>query len=435
MVTTESILLGLMFLGSFFFAGTETALTSLGEARARKLREQLGDRGKPLDLWIEHPSKVLATLLIGNNLANVGASAVATVVALDIFGSSAVAIVTGGMTLALLVFGEITPKTIAREQAERVALPALRILGPFYVLFYPVAFALEGLATGVSKLFGQAEDRPVVSSEDVDWYIGLSAREGALEPMKQELLTSVVEFTDLKVKEIMIPRTHMVALDVSTDPRDALAVCGETGHSRFPVYGDDVDDILGILAVKDLMQVLMNRDKVPADLRPLLRQVDFVPELKPVTDLLVSMRSGRSHMAIVVDEFGGTSGLATLEDVVEEIVGEIQDEHDVEDAPVLHLPDGGLLVVAAINLRDLEDEIDVEFPDNGDYESLGGFMTAEAGHMPAVGEQVRFGGYEFTVRAADERRVLRVEVRRHAPDEDDERANSGGGLGGVASAM
>lgn len=418
MVTSELIALGLLFAASFFFAGTETALTSLGEARARKLRAKLGDRGKRLDLWIEHPSKVLATLLIGNNIANVGASAVATEIALRRLGSPAIAIVTGVMTLALLVFGEITPKTLARERAPKLAVPALTLMRPFYVLFFPVAFCLERLANGVSRVFGHPEDRPVVSSEDVDWYIGLSAREGALEPMKQELLTSVVEFTDLVVKEIMIPRTQMVALEVSTDPRDALAVCAETGHSRFPVYGSDIDDILGVLSVKDLMQVLMNRDHVPATLEPLIRKVDFVPEVKPVTDLLVSMRSGRTHMAIVVDEFGGTSGLATLEDVVEEIVGEIQDEHDVEDTPVLHLPDGGLLVVASINLRDLEGELDLSFPDDGDYESLGGFMTATAGHVPAVGSSVRFAGYEFTVRAADERRVLRVEIRRHAPDEE-----------------
>ncbi len=432
MLTSELLALVALFLGSFFFAGTETALTSLGEARSRKLREERGDSGRPLELWIDHPSKVLATLLIGNNLTNVGASAVATQMALRMFESSAIAIVTGVMTLALLIFGEITPKTIARERAEDVAIPALRLLKPFYRVFYPLAFALEGLATGVSRAFGQPEDRPVVSSEDVDWYIGLSAKEGALEPMKQELLTSVIEFTDLEVKQIMIPRTHMVALDVSTDPREALKVCADTGHSRFPVYGGDIDDILGIL-----MQVLLTPGEMPATLEPLVREVDFVPEGKAVTELLVSMRSGRSHMAIVVDEFGGTSGLATLEDVVEEIVGEIQDEHDVEDAPVLHLPDGGLLVVAAINLRDLEDELDVEFPDDGDYESLGGFVTAQAGHMPAVGDKVRFGGYQFTVRAADERRVLRVEVRRLTTDDADasEEDSGMGGVGSVASAV
>jgi CBS domain containing-hemolysin-like protein len=413
MVTSELLALGALFLASFFFAGTETALTSLGEARARKLRESLGDRGHRLDLWIEHPSKVLATLLIGNNVANVGAAAVATEIGLRYFQSSALAITTGIMTLALLVFGEITPKTIARERAEAVAVPALTLLKPFYLLFFPISWALEGLASGVSAALGEQENRPVVSSEDVDYYIELSASEGALEPMKRELLTSVLEFTDLVVKEIMIPRTQMVSLDVSTDPRDALDVVAETGHSRFPVFGENMDDIVGILSVKDLMRVLMKGTDIPTDLQPLLRDVMFVPEVKPVSELLKVMQGGRSHMAIVVDEFGGTSGIATLEDVVEEIVGEILDEHDAEHRAVRHLPDGSLLVEAAVNLRDLEDEVEVEFPDDGDYESLGGFMTAEAGHLPEVGEQVRFGGYQFTVTAADERRVLHVEIRRH----------------------
>jgi len=423
----ELALLAALFVGSFCFSGTETALTSLGEAQARKLREQLGERGRRLDLWIAHPSKVLAVLLVGNNLMNTAASAVATALALQsaermgVPHPEALAITTGVMTMLLLIFGEITPKTLARERAEKIALPAITLLTPLYYLLHPLAWALERLARGVSRVLGHPEQRPIVSEEDVEYYIGLSAAEGSLDGMKKDLLTSVVEFTDLVVKEIMIPRTQMVALAVSTSPRDALGICTSTGHSRFPVYGEDIDDIVGILSVKDLTRVLVGRegDRLPDDLRPLLRDVLFVPEVKPVTELMRTMQSGRTHIAVVVDEFGGTSGIVTLEDVVEEIVGDIHDEHDVEDQPVMRLPDGGLLVVASVNLRDLEDDVPLEFPDDGDYESLGGFLTATAGRMPKQGERVTYGGFDFIVRSADARRVLRVEIRpteRPAPE-------------------
>ena len=408
----------LLFVGSFFFSGTETVLTSLGEAKARQLREQLGERGRVLTLWIEHPRKVLTALLIGNNLANVAAATVATDVSratlheMGFEGAEGLALVTGVMTLMLLVFGEITPKTIAREQAERLACTVLRILKPFYFVSFPLAWLLARMAKTISRAVGGDPERPIVTEGDVDWMIGLSAREGALEEVKGHLLTSVLEFTDLQVKEIMVPRTQIAALEVTATPIQVLEVIEQTGHSRFPVYEDSVDEVVGILNVKDLLPVFHEKSGAPppGNLRPWLRPAWFVPELMKVSNLMGEMQRRRTHLAVVVDEYGGTAGIVSLEDVVEEIVGEIRDEHDVEEPEIVRLPDGRLLVEAGMLLRDLEDEIEVEFPEDGDYESLGGFLIAGFGTVPKVGRSVSHGGWEFTVRAANDRRVLRVEA-------------------------
>jgi len=268
------------------------------------------------------------------------------------------------------------------------------------------------MAAAISRSIGGAPERPLFTDEDVDWVIGQSAREGALEEVKEQLLTSVLEFTDLRVKEIMVPRTQVAALELTASPDKVLDVAEQTGHSRFPVFEDSIDEVVGILSVKDLIPVLRERGakQRPTNLKPWLRPTWFVPELMKVSHLMSEMQRRRVHLAVVVDEFGGTAGIVTLEDVVEEIVGEIRDEYDVEEPSIVRMPDGRMLVEAGMLLRDLEDEIDVEFPEDGDYESLAGFLIASEGTVPKVGKSVRYGGFEFTVRAADERRVLRVEV-------------------------
>ncbi len=409
-----------LFIGSFFFSGTETALTALGDAKARQLRERLGDRGRILDLWIEHPRQVLTTLLIGNNLVNIAATAIATSAATRLFGSAGVGIATGVMTLLVLVFGEITPKTLAREHAEAVAPFVLRVLWPFYVVSYPVAWAFVKVTGGVARLLGAKSARAPVTSEDIDFIIGLGSEVGALEGVKKELLTSVLEFTDLRVKEIMVPRTSVVALDVDTPYDGVLQLIEESEHSRIPVFDGTIDNIIGVLYVKDLLGALRRQtlDAEHFDVREYLRSPFFVPEVMKVSRLLTEMQARRTHLAIVVDEFGGTSGIVTLEDVVEEIVGEIHDEYDVAQRLIRVLPDGKLLVDAGLPLRELEDVLEIEFPKDGDYETVGGFLTATAGQVPPPGSVVAYAGWTFTVRAADEKRVSAVEIERGTPTGD-----------------
>ena len=406
----QAWLLAGLFLVSFFFSGTETALTSLGEAKERQLRERLGAAGAPLDRWIHSPREVLAVLLVGNNLANIGASALATQVAIRAFGNAGVGVATGVMTLVVLIFGEITPKTLARDHAEAVSAWALRLLFPFYLAFFPLAWLLVRLA----GIFSSGERRaPPVTSEEIDFMIGLGSEVGVLKGVKKDLLTSVLDFSDLLVKEIMVPRTQMVAIDLDSEDEEVLSVMAEREHSRIPVFENTIDAVVGVLYIKDLLPTLRPTAR-PAelDLRGLLRPAFFVPEVMKVTRLLQEMQSRRTHIAIVVDEFGGTSGLVTLEDVMEEIVGDIHDEHDVAERLIKVQPDGKLLVDAGISLRELEAILSVDFPEDGDYETLSGFLTDNAGQVPAVGAVVAFGGMVFTVLRAEPTRVELVEVER-----------------------
>ncbi len=418
-----------MLVGSFFFAGSETALTSLGEAKARQLRDRLGRRGSILALWIHRPKEVLTCLLIGNNLVNIGASALATNISLTIFGSGALAIATGVMTLVVLVFGEITPKTLAREHSERVAVPILQILRPFFLLSYPFVYLLSRFTDVVGKRFG-AEGKAPVTSEDIDYLIDLGSRFGALKGVKRELLISVLEFSELLVREIMRSRTQVVSLEASSKYEDVMDRIDEFEHSRIPVTEQGIDNVVGILYVKDLLAVLGRGEVRPAefDLRSYLRPAFFVPDVMKVSRLLKEMQRRQTHLAVVVDEFGGTSGIVTLEDVVEEIVGDIKDEHDIEARPVKVLPDGKVIVDAMVPLRDLEEVLHIDFPHEGDYETIGGFLTASAGRVPPEGSLVSYGGLAFLVSASDEKRVLKVEIsRRPEIPESERRSDRDGG--------
>ncbi len=401
-----------LLFGSFFFAGSETALTSLGEAKARQLRERLGRRGRVLGLWIDHPKEVLTCLLIGNNLVNIAASALATNISLILFGSAALAIATGGMTLLVLIFGEITPKTLAREHAEKVSVPILYLLRPFYLLSFPAVWLLSKLTGMISRLFGGEQRPPPVTSEDIDYFIDLGSRFGTLEGVKRELLVRVLEFSELLAKEIMNPRTQLVTLEISSSYEEVISLMEESEHSRIPVFEQGIDNVVGILYIKDILGEMGHGQLGPSsfELRRYLRPAFFVPEVMKVSRLLKEMQRLQTHIAVVVDEFGGTSGIVTLEDIVEEIVGDIRDEHDVEQEAVRRLPDGKILVDAPVPLREIEEVLDIEFPAEGDYETLGGFLTATARRVPPVGSVVLFAGYTFLIRASDEKKVQTVEI-------------------------
>jgi CBS domain containing-hemolysin-like protein len=266
-----------------------------------------------------------------------------------------------------------------------------------------------------------------VTGEEIEYLIEMGTREGVLDEVKEELLNSVLEFADRVAKEVMVPRTRMVAVDVQAPPEELVRIVTENPYSRMPVYQGSIDDVIGILLVRDIVPALRAGGGTGLSLEKTLKPAFFVPEQMKISRLLKEMQRRKTHIAVVVDEFGGTSGLVTLEDVIEEIVGEIQDEADAESAPVKSLGEGLWLADAAVPLHDLEEILnarpggegaspgaEVRFPEEGDYETLGGFVTATAGRVPAVGAQFRWDGLTFTVRAGDERRVSKVEIARSA---------------------
>ena len=440
-VTTGELVAGLFFLlSSAFCSGTETALTALGDARARQLVESGGRRARLLGIWVRSPERVLSTLLIGNTLVNIAAGALAGDVAGDLARAngwsvgSAVAVAAGVTTATILFLGEIIPKTIGKRHPIQVSLAAISVVHIFYWVMWPLTTGLVRATNALVCAFGGARvPTPAVTSDEIEYLIEMGTREGVLDEVKEELLNSVLEFADRVVKEVMIPRTRMVAIDRDAPAEEILRILTENPFSRMPVYRDSVDNVIGVLLVRDVVQELVKgpRAAVVDTIERHVKPPFFVPEGMEISRLLKEMQKRKTHLAVVVDEFGGTSGLVTLEDVIEEIVGEIQDEADVEPVPVREVSPGVYLADAGVPLRELQEFLNeradgadddpdrlVKFPEEGDYETLGGFVTATAGRVPPVGSLIAWDGLTFTVRGGDERRVTRVEITRRRSADD-----------------
>lgn len=437
------LLAAAFLLSSAFCSGTETALTALGEPRARQLRDHGGRRGRMLGLWIDHPDRVLSTLLIGNTLVNVGAGALAAAIGGDLAGATGwngattVAVTTALATAVILFLGEIVPKTLAKRHPVEVSLAAVPLVQATTVVLWPISAAISRVTNLlVRAMGGRSAAGPAVTGAEIEYLIEMGTREGVLDEVKEELLNSVLEFADRVAKEIMVPRTRMVAIDKDVAPEELVRIVTGNPFSRMPVYEGSVDNVVGVLLVREIIQEV-RRPQPTIALERYLKPPFFVPEGMKISRLLKEMQKRRTHLAIVVDEFGGTSGLVTLEDVIEEIVGEIQDEADVEAAPVKAIAPGVWLADAAIPIHELEGwlneriaeasaaeggaagpggerQAELRFPEEGDFETLGGFVVATAGKVPAVGAIVTWDGLTFTVRAGDERRVTRVEIARRA---------------------
>ena len=426
-------LLGLVvLLGSSFASGTETALTAIGDLRARQIVEGGGRRARLLRLWVDHPERVLSSLLVANTIFNIGGGALAGDVATSLAAAhglspaTALGVATGLATTAVLFLGEVVPKTVAKRHPVRVALTSIPFVVVLYWVLWPVSTGLVRATHALVLLFGggRASPGPAVTSEEIEYLIEMGTREGVLDAVKEELLNSVLEFADRVVKEIMVPRTRMVAIDREAPPDQIVRVVTENPYSRMPVYQGSIDNIVGILMVRDIIGELKKGELRAIPFDKLLKPAFFVPEQMKISRLLKEMQRRKTHLAVVVDEFGGTSGVATLEDVLEEIVGEIQDEADAEAAPVRPVGPNLWIADASVPLRELEEFLNREgestpgpraelrFPEEGDYETLGGFVTATAGRVPAVGAVLEWDGLTFTVRGGDERRVTRVEIAR-----------------------
>lgn len=412
--SSQFLLLVACILLSAFSSAMETALTAIGEPRARQLVEEGGHR--LLKLWIDFPARVLATLLMTNTVVNTLSAALMTDLVSRRGTPGAVALATGIMTLVILTFGEITPKTLARKYAARFGPAAMPLVVLLYWALYPAVSVLATLPRVVERWFRGEAAQPgqpqSISQAELEYLIDLGAREGVLDRERSELLTSVMDFADTVTREIMVPRLQVVGLPLSSSREEVLRLIFESEHSRLPVYDGSIDQIVGVLNVKSLLSDLNSGRGEPFDLTRYLRAPFFVPETMKITRLLREFQRRKVHLAVVVDEFGGTAGVVALEDVVEEIVGEIQDEQDVEEGRVRVLPDGTVVADASVALRDLEDVLGIDFPDELDYDSLGGFVVDTAGKVPPVGSVVMWERLRFTVRAADERRVTRVEIAR-----------------------
>ncbi len=419
-LTADLLLLGVALLTSAFFSSTETALTALSEHRARTLIEANPRKNRALALWLERPNQVLTTILIGNNVVNTFTASVATLVAQNVFSNSALSIAVGLTTIAILVVGEITPKTFAKHNAERLAPLSMRIIGLLRLVLIWMVIPFTMMSKGLVKIFGGQLTRtgPFVTEEDLAYFVKIAQQEGVIEEHEGELVASALDFGDTVVREIMIPRTDISAIKEKANLEQVLTEVKESGHTRMPVYGENVDDIRGIFHTKELLKQLDgNVDAATFTVAKYMHKPYFVPELMKIAELLKEFQRRRMHMAVVVDEYGGTSGIVCLEDIIDEIVGEIKDEYDDEPDDIKRIDDNRFIADGKASIHDLGEILSVDFPEDSAYESLGGFLISQHGRMPQMGDRLSYGGWLFVVTDAGVRRVARVEVMRLSPDQ------------------
>jgi len=412
------VLFGLCILASFFFSGSETALTTLSDAAVFRLKEKRHPQAARLERLRGQLPQTISTLLIGNNLVNIAAGSIGTVLAIEALGERwGVVTATVGTTLVLLVCGEVTPKTLAARNAERVAGIVAPLVDVLVTLFGPLARLLSAIAGVLLRPFGGRTAAPAdVTEEDVKSLISLSHEHGQLEREEKEILHAVLEFRDRPVADAMVPRAKMALLPADATFEKVEAVGRAWRYSRLPVYRDTPDDIVGILHVKDLFDVTDAEEK-SFDLSRFLRPAIFVPEQKSSRDLFREMRRRRFHMAVVVDELGAVSGLVTLEDLVEEVLGDIADEHDEEAAsPVL---DGAsILIEGSYPVASLERDLGVSL-DEQEMETVAGFLLRRFGRIPRTGARTWLGDVEFVVERASPRAIERIRITKksRAPEE------------------
>jgi len=406
-MTFEITLLVICLLLSGFFSSSETALFSISKVKALHIGKDGSQTGHLIMTMKEDSHTLLTTILIGNNLVNIGASALATSLAISSFKDNAVGIVTGVMTLLILVFGEIFPKSFASH--NNVVVARLVIYPLFWLsrIFWPLIFILNI----IPRLHGSIDNaQDTVTEDELMTMVEVVEGEGEIKEEEKEYITNIFEFDDTSCSEIMTPRADMFVVDVEEE-LDFQSLL-ETGYSRIPVIADSIDDIIGILHVKDLFASFIDEVNggdgskgVHIDLKAIIKKPYFIPESKKLDSLLQEFKAKKSHMAVVVDEHGGVAGLVTLEDVMEEIFGEIIDETDHNAPDIIQLKGKKWVVAGRIDIDHLNKELDISIPESAGYDTFSGFFLEQIERIPKPGESIRINNWAITVKEMDGNRI------------------------------
>ncbi len=392
------VLFTLCLLLSAFFSSAETAFISLQRIRMRHLVENNVRGAKRVARMIEQPEKLLSTILLGNNFVNVAAAALGTAVAIELWGDRGVIFAAIGVTVILLVFAETTPKTLATRHAERLSLVFARPVELIAWLFTPFVIVLSWIASGVARLIGgEPVPRSLASEEEIRTMISVGHKEGTVEEAEAEMLHNVFEFGDRPVREVMIPRPDVVSIEQGSRLSDFLTLYAEFPLSRFPVYQENMDNVVGILSVKD---VLMAQAKGAVTARSLIdemvRPAYFAPETKRINELFGEMRDENFRMCVVVDEFGGTAGIVSLTRLVEEIVGPVGDELSQIEKEYEVINEYTFQIDGSMRIEEVNEEMELELPE-GDYETVAGFVLHLLGHIPRTSEQLKYKGLKLVI--------------------------------------
>ena len=372
---------------SGFFSGLEVALVGTTRSKVRQMLNEKLPGATSLDKLKSNPSRMMASVNLGNNLVNVASTALATDIALKMFESAGLAIAIGVMTFLILVFGEITPKTYCNANAAKIALRYSRVLLAFSYAFYPIVWMFEKIAKGIINLTGSTEEPPRLTEEEIKGVIEQGLQDKAIEKQESELVHGALNFDDIIIRSVMTPRTKMFTLNSKMLLFEALPMINKSGFSRIPIYGKNQDEIIGIINVRDVLKCLEKEEKM-INLQQLSRKPIFVSQEKKVNDLLKEMQGRKSHMAIVLDEFGGVEGCVTLEDLVEEIVGEIHDETDVTKDNFQREGDSTIITNGDIEIDELNEIFKTRIPQGDDYATLSGLLHEKLRDIPKEGDKL-----------------------------------------------
>lgn len=402
------LLLGSLILLSAFFSSAETAYSSVNKIRLRNFADE-GKRGSKRALAIaENFDKALSTILIGNNIVNIAAASISAAVATDLFGgNTGLVISTVVMTILILIFGEILPKSLAKEHAESYSLLIATVLYVLIKLLAPVNFFFVKLKELVSKFFAKSSTLPSVTEEELKVMLDISEEEGVIDKEERDLIHRSMDFDDTLAGQVLTPRIDIVAIDIDQSIDEMKEIFFEERFSRIPVYQDSIDNIIGILTEKEFLTHLIKYKNV--DVKKLIREPLFVVESMKISTLLPKLQKEKVHMAIVLDEFGGTSGLVTLEDVLEEIVGEIWDEQDEKFSTMLRISDSNYHFDAQHQLDDFFEVMNATPPESS-YHTLGGWVIETLGTVPSMGDSFYYENLKIIVDQVEERRVRKIQV-------------------------
>lgn len=418
-LSMQIICLILLLLASGFFSASETALMALGRLDVRYMVEQNIKGAKKLEKLLANPNKLLGSILVGNNLVNIIASSLATMIAIKLSGGSSsglgVGIATGVMTLLILIFGEVTPKSLATQNAQKIALVVVGPISLIVTIFSPVVTILMAITNGLLRLLGKNPDtpKPFITADELKTIVNVSHEEGVLESDEKQMIVNVFDFGHSCAKDIMIPRTDMIAIDQNATYQDIISLYKNEQFSRIPVYEESYDHIIGILHIKDL--ILNHIDPQHFKVKDFMRDAYFVHEFKSNDELFKEMRTAKIGMAIVLDEYGGTAGLVSMEDLIEEIVGDINDEYDQVQQEIIKISDTEYLLEGTLRVSDINEMLALNITSE-DFDSIGGFVIGLFDRFPDAGEEIHYEHLTFRIEDTLNNRINQLRLFIH-PEE------------------
>ncbi|WP_353047839.1 MULTISPECIES: hemolysin family protein [unclassified Exiguobacterium] len=417
MPSSSLILYVVLVMLSAFFSSAETALSSVNRVRMIRMAEDGDKAAKRVLSLVDRFDDTLSTILVGNNIVNIGSATVSTAIATSIFsGGTGLLVSTFATTVIILIFGEILPKSLAKEFAEKYSLLISGILVFLVKVLKPVTLIFTGLKKLTLRMIGMKDKEPSVTEEELKVLVDMGEEEGVLGETEAELVHSAFAFNDITVDDVLTPRIDILAVDIDDSLDEIKDTIFSGGHSRLPVYKDSIDNVIGVLSERDFLRSMMG-DEV-TDIRSLIRPLTFVSPQTKLIELLPILQQKQSHMAVVLDEFGGTAGLVTLEDMLEELVGDIWDEHDESVVYLRRLREGVYECMADMDVDEFAEEMGIAEPDV-DSNTMGGWFVELLGDIPEKGAQVTYQDMTFTVLHVEKRRVRKLLVETGQSQQDD----------------